>query len=116
MRFFIFSDYRKNTSSIFKSLKVLKLQDNIQFSIDPIIRGGSRTAATSKMQIFLIIKLDLGCCSSPRSASDNIQYFINQLPVQVKSILIKNESANPYNTRGGKLLFIHHINTTHFDT
>ena len=29
---------------------------------------------------------------------------------------IKNESVNPYNTRGSKLLFIPHINTTHFGT
>ena len=39
-------------------------------------RGGSRTAATSKMEHFVIIVnyyhkvLHLGCCSSPRSASD----------------------------------------------
>ena len=32
-------------------------------------RGGFRTAATSKMECF---GLDLGCCSSPRSASDGI--------------------------------------------
>ena len=41
-----------------------------------INRGGSRTAATSKMERFVIIvnyyhkALHLGCCSSPRSASD----------------------------------------------
>ena len=40
-------------------------------------RGGSRTAATSKMERFMIMEavnyyhkaLHLGCCSSPRSAS-----------------------------------------------
>ena len=44
-----------------------------------IIRGGSRNAATSKMELFLIIvnvlqqsELHLGCCSSPRSASDTL--------------------------------------------
>ena len=43
-----------------------------------IYRGGSRTAATSKMELFVIIVngyyhkvLHLGCCSSPRSASAN---------------------------------------------
>ena len=41
-----------------------------------ICRGRSRTAAGSKMQLFVIIVnyyhkvLHLGCCSSPRSASD----------------------------------------------
>ena len=49
------------------------------------IRGGSRAAATSKMECFVIIvndwkleavnyyrkELHLGCCSSPRSASEN---------------------------------------------
>ena len=44
-----------------------------------VIRGGSRTATTSKMEHFVIIVngllnyyhkvLHLGCCSSPRSAS-----------------------------------------------
>ena len=39
-------------------------------------RGGSRTAATSKMERFVIIvngfrALHLGCCNSPRSASEN---------------------------------------------
>ena len=38
------------------------------------------------------------------------------MPLQVKNILIKNESVNPYNTRGGKLLFIPYINTSHFGT
>ena len=40
-------------------------------------RGGSRTAATSKVELFVIIEavkyhhkeLHLGCCNSPRSAS-----------------------------------------------
>ena len=42
-----------------------------------IIRGGSRAAATFKMERFMIIVnyyhkvLHLGCCSSPRSASDH---------------------------------------------
>ena len=43
-------------------------------------------------------------------------YFNDQLPLQVKNIFIKNESVNPYNTRGGKLLFIPHINATQFRT
>ena len=50
-------------------------QSKVQF------RGGSRTAATSKVELFVIIvkrleavnyyhkELHLGCCSSPRSAS-----------------------------------------------
>ena len=35
-------------------------------------RGGSRAAATSKMECFYHKALHLGCCSSPRSASDYI--------------------------------------------
>ena len=31
--------------------------------------GGSRTAGKSKVELFVIIELHLGCCSSPRSAS-----------------------------------------------
>ena len=30
---------------------------------------GSRTAGKSKVELFVIIELHLGCCSSPRSAS-----------------------------------------------
>ena len=75
---FLFSDYREHTSPIFKSFKVLKLQDIIQFSI---------------------LK---------------ITFFNNQLPLQVKNIFIQNKPINPYKLRGGKLLFICHITTTHF--
>ena len=82
MRLLTFSDYHEHTSPIFKSLKVLKLQDIIKFSILKLIYF----------------------------------YFNDQLPLQVKNIFIKNESVNPYNTRGGKLLFIPHINTNHFGT
>ena len=45
--------------------------------ISTVTRGGSRTAATSKMELFVIIVnyyhrvLHLGCCSSPRSVSGN---------------------------------------------
>ena len=41
---------------------------------------------------------------------------LDQLSLQVKNTFIKNETVNPYNTRGCKLLFIPHINTTHFGT
>ena len=59
--------------------------DNLAMSLQHFLamfRGGSRTAATSKMERFVIIvngfqpltiitkALHLGCCSSPRSASD----------------------------------------------
>ena len=50
---------------------------------------------------------------------EDIQFNIlklDQLPLQVKNTFIKNETVNPYNTRGSKLLFIPHINTTHFGT
>ena len=40
----------------------------------------------------------------------------DQLPWQVKKEIIKNESVNPYNTRGDKLLFISRFNATHFGT
>ena len=82
MRLITFSDYCEHAGPIFKSLKVLKLKDIIQFSI-------------SKFIYF---------------------YFNDQLLLQVKNILIKSESVNPYNTRGGKLLFIPYINTSHFGT
>ena len=81
MRLLTFSDYREHTSPIFKSLKLLKLQD-IKFSILKLIYF----------------------------------YFNDQLPLQVKNIFIKSESVNPYNTKGDKLLFIPHINTTYFGT
>ena len=80
MRLSTFSYYFEHTSPTFKSLKVLKLQDNIQFSILKLIYF----------------------------------YFNDQLPLQVKNIFIQNELVNPYNNRGGKLLFIPHINATHF--
>ena len=82
MRLLTFSDYREHTSSIFKSLKGLKLQDIIKFSILKLIYF----------------------------------YFNDQLPLKLKNIFIRSESVNPYKTRGGKLLFITHINTTHFGT
>ena len=40
----------------------------------------------------------------------------DQLPWQVKKKSIKNESVNPYNTRGDKLLFIFRFNATDFGT
>ena len=82
MRLLTFSDCREHTSPIFKSLKVLKLQHIIKFSILKLIYF----------------------------------YFNDQLLLQVKNIFIKNESVNHYKTRGSKLLFIPHINKTHFGT
>ena len=82
MRFLKFSDYREHTSPIFRSLKVLKLQDIIKFSILKLIYF----------------------------------YFNDQLLLQVKNSFIKNESVNPYKTKGGELLFIPPINTNHFGT
>ena len=63
----------------------------LQKLLRKIIRGGSRTAATSKIEQFVIIvqlpavnyyhkALHLGCCSSPRSTSDN-------LPLHTKKII-----------------------------
>ena len=43
-------------------------------------------------------------------------YVNDQLRLQVKSIFIKNESVNPYNTRSSKLLFITQIYSIHFGT
>ena len=82
MRLLTFYDYSEHTSPIFKSLKVLKLQDIIKF---------------------IILKLIYF-------------YFNEQLLLYVKNIFIKNESVNPLNTGGGKLLFIPCIDTTHFGT
>ena len=69
---------------LFQVSVTLQCRDNpnnpVFFSI---IRGGSRTASTSKMEHSVIIvngckavncyhkELHLGCCSSPRSASDD---------------------------------------------
>ena len=36
------------------------------------------------------------------------------MPLEVKNSFIKKKSVNPYNSGGGKLLFIPHINTTYF--
>ena len=42
-------------------------------------------------------------------------YFKDQLLLKYKDIFNTNESVNPYNTRGGKLLFITQVNTVHYD-
>ena len=56
-----------------------------RFSLSLIPRGGSRAAAISKMECFVIIvnnyyhkALHLGCCSSPRCASDTINLRLEQ--------------------------------------
>ena len=43
-------------------------------------RGGSRTAATSKMELFVTIVNDfqLQCCSSPRSASGKSFHIVSE--------------------------------------
>ena len=41
-------------------------------------------------------------------------YYKDQLPLKLKDIFSTNESINPYNTRGGKLLFIPQVSTTHY--
>ena len=38
------------------------------------------------------------------------------MPLQVKNIFLQKESVNLQSTTGCKLLFIHHINATHFGT
>ena len=43
-------------------------------------------------------------------------HVIHQLSLQVNNIFIQNESLNPDNIRDRKLLFMPHINTTHFGT
>ena len=82
MRLLTFSDYREHPIPRFKSLKVLKLQDIVKFSILNFIYF----------------------------------YFNDQSSLQVKNIFFKNQFVNRYNTTGGQLLFIPHINTTHFGT
>ena len=42
-------------------------------------------------------------------------YYKDQLPLKIKDIFTANEFVNPYNTGGGKLLFIPQVNTTHYD-
>ena len=41
-------------------------------------------------------------------------YYKHELPLKIKDFFTTNESVNPYNTRGGKLLFIPQVNTTHY--
>ena len=41
-------------------------------------------------------------------------YYKDQLPLKIKYIFTTNESVNPCNRRGGKLLFIPQVNTTHY--
>ena len=69
-------------------------------------RGGSRTAATFKMELFVIIVngltvnyyhkvLHLGCCSSPRSASSeciqiNVWMNLNEVIVNIPNSFIKH--------------------------
>ena len=55
------------------------------------VRGGSRAAATSKMERFLYHKaLHLGCCSSPRSASGYISHYLNTFAERVRDRYLKN--------------------------
>ena len=65
-------------------------------NIKIVIRGGSRTAATPKMERFVTIvngfqdydkALHLGCCSSPRSASGNNDN-LDQLDQKRKQLII----------------------------
>ena len=46
----------------------------------------------------------------------NYLYYKDQLPLKIKYIFTPNGSVNPHNTRGGKLLFISQVNTTHYGT
>ena len=80
MRLVTFLEFQKHTTSTFKNLKILKLQDIIKFN-------------TLKL-IYL--------------------YYKDQLPLKIKYIFTTNECAQPYNTRGGKLLFIPQVNTPHY--
>ena len=41
-------------------------------------------------------------------------YYMDQLPLEIKDIFTTNESVNPYHTKGGKLLFIPQVDTTHY--
>ena len=41
-------------------------------------------------------------------------YYKHELTLKIKDFFTTNESVNPYNTRGGKLLFIPQVNTTHY--
>ena len=39
---------------------------------------------------------------------------MDQLPLEINDTFNTNESVNPYNTRGGKLLYIPQVNRTHY--
>ena len=79
MRLTTFSEFEEHTTPIFKSFKILTLQDIIKF--------------TTLKVIYL--------------------YYKVQWQLKIKDTFTTNESANPYNTREGKLLFIP-VNTTHY--
>ena len=71
------SSYRSMSSAIWQTFSVcliFAIYNGKIWQTREIFRGVSRTAATSKMVRFVIIvngwKFHLGCCSSPRSASD----------------------------------------------
>ena len=71
MRRLIFSDYQEHTSPIFKSLKVPKLQDIIQFNISKLIYFTLMINCHSKSKIFLFktnqcthITVEMISCSS----------------------------------------------------
>ena len=46
----------------------------------------------------------------------NTSLFVLQgsITIKIKYVFTTNESVNPYNTRGGELLFIPQVNTTHY--
>ena len=85
-----------------------------------VIRGGSETAATSKMELFVIIVngchkvLYLGCYSSPRSAASgyfrniickiSAGEFINVIfLVNLKDVVLENWILNLYFSTKGRL-------------
>ena len=97
------SRHKKNMKKIFvlqkKCMRILRFS-NYHVHTSPIFKFLKVLKLQGIIQ-FSILKL--------------IYFYVNDLlPLQVKNTFIKNESVNPHNTRGGKLLFIPHINTTHF--
>ena len=67
-----------------------------------IVRGGSRAAATSKMEHFVIAvnyynkALHLRCCSSPRSASDTNSLNVSNKYRDQDTISAINKTLNKY--------------------
>ena len=59
-----------------------------------MFKGGSRTAAASKMEHFVHKAFHLGCCSSPRSASDLGKFTAFASPLFFSTFFVNSSWTN----------------------